>query len=254
MPDPITQSLFLPFSRLPAEIRAEIWRAALPSHPTRALFNYRSDLWKQIDVDSELRTSKLTLPLNFPVASTSHEARHVAQAWAWHHGLTKMSDQYPRPFLRSFNPEHDILYVPASRFDCFIRGGPGASGGAAPAPDITSVAVLIALFDDRTCLRSLWKHYPRVKILYVILEATAETPGPGEWWELGEDLGGAWKTDWNDLERLKWVHEMAQSEFTAPPDISVKPEALEGIRRDLHAEHFEVRPVRVVIRRTTEHA
>ncbi|KAF2148873.1 hypothetical protein K461DRAFT_271468 [Myriangium duriaei CBS 260.36] len=141
------------FSKLPSELRIQIWRESLPDPVGQCLFKYDAQdshmFWKTRPISQELDGdlygghTAAAVVLEFchenlrkhefelPTAYVNHEARAVTLNWARDHGLSiqpeeektvfdlKTMDPY---YIRSFDPESDILYIDCEDWGDFLYG------------------------------------------------------------------------------------------------------------------------------------
>lgn len=129
---------FYLFPSLPYELRLEVWRAALPIEMRPAMFLYREGLWhtrllsafeEDYLPDENLNwilefKHALIDPVQYQVSLffVNREAHAVALAWIRNGGLgvRTLNEQYPPLCIRSFNPENDILYITAEKWNSFL--------------------------------------------------------------------------------------------------------------------------------------
>ncbi|GAM90432.1 hypothetical protein ANO11243_084750 [Dothideomycetidae sp. 11243] len=109
------------FPLLPAELRHQIWRHALPELGP-ALLTYEEGLWcKECPTSRILRVMRNRnaytsfrydllddAHVRLPVAFVNKEARAIALRWCRKHDVV----QYRSSFKRTFNPRLDALYAP----------------------------------------------------------------------------------------------------------------------------------------------
>ncbi|KAK0391124.1 hypothetical protein NLU13_0626 [Sarocladium strictum] len=121
--------LFQHFPELPAEIRLQIWQAALPLHDKPSLFPWRLGCWELRPIPpsdpaydpatpefprlefkhDRLHPLRCTASSLTPLLGVSREARHVAQKWVKENGFRSSSRG---GYTRRFNPERDVIFLP----------------------------------------------------------------------------------------------------------------------------------------------
>ncbi|CAG9983081.1 unnamed protein product [Clonostachys byssicola] len=126
---------FPSFSRLPLELREQIWSEALPSADVPALFFYRK--WclspGPLTSDTEPESDQTTLysrhetprrfQLNAPSLSfVNHEAREAVARWMRDHRVSNQGCQggQDQIFVRDFDPAIDIVCVAPSEWFEFL--------------------------------------------------------------------------------------------------------------------------------------
>ena len=131
---------FQSFSSLPAELRVQIWRDALPVRAGPALHFYKPGCWiprylsesepgyypdnNDLNLELEFHYELLDRPqIEVPLVYVNHEARSVSLAWIREQGIeTHFRDDRRRPvFVRPFDPSYDAIYVPLDRWHDFDR-------------------------------------------------------------------------------------------------------------------------------------
>ncbi|OQE41810.1 hypothetical protein PENCOP_c004G08455 [Penicillium coprophilum] len=120
-------STFHPFSRLPPELRLQIWRDTLPEIDPSALTPYRAGCWRPVPVPEEYHASpfhQLCLELEFhpelldhirvkmPLTTVNHEARSVAIEWGLKQGIEIRFHEGSQCliFSRPFDPVRDVMW------------------------------------------------------------------------------------------------------------------------------------------------
>ncbi|KAG6133078.1 hypothetical protein E4U22_007160 [Claviceps purpurea] len=216
--------MFHPFSRLAPELRHHIWRLSLPDNIGPALHFYQRDgYWRarkieehesiyrpgeeQIEFRTELIDPEVQLCL--PQFFVNHEAHRIAAAWLREEGreyiLSLGTTQKLDRFVRPFNENRDILYIPYDKWHQFNTEprdraiGRGMQG--VPAMDVVQKPITIALphtviwnVDLLRCfpeVKSLWFNDP-VKLFVILGEQPEQIGSPAEhdswYWEI-EDTG-----------------------------------------------------------------
>lgn len=199
------------FSRLPAELRNQIWRDALPDKVDQALYFYKKGCWDprrltEADEGYSPEDDELNLKLEFfhsrldhvqfeiPLFFVNREARGIALSWIEKQGLKIYFHKGKETFYftRPFNPEHDTLYIPFDRWEQFldeptnrlcepdlVERNVSCEGTAC-----TRIAVPeVLLWDDgEEALLDIFDYYPNAEKIFIIFKAQ---PDP-----LPEDDGG----------------------------------------------------------------
>ncbi|KAJ5964796.1 uncharacterized protein N7479_004672 [Penicillium vulpinum] len=115
------------FSRLPTELRLQIWRESLPNMDSPALVPYQSGCWRpvpvsesdeesdfhQTHVEVEFRHDLLEhIRVKIPLTAVNHEARGAAFEWALKQGIEARyhEDRQCLIFLRPFDPMRDVIW------------------------------------------------------------------------------------------------------------------------------------------------
>lgn len=115
----------------------QILQESLPSQIPPALYKYKRGCWwprhlTDADVGYEPDSVDDNLVLEFrhsmlgasrfevPLADTTREARDAARSWAAKHGIEVLPGN-PLSFVRPFQPDLDILYIPLEDWDSLLR-------------------------------------------------------------------------------------------------------------------------------------
>ncbi|KAI9159093.1 hypothetical protein HJFPF1_07101 [Paramyrothecium foliicola] len=131
---PITHrpTKFSKFSKLPAELRNQIWWNALPVEDGPALFFYRKGCWCPLGQDPEYQDLIIfefcdnlldRVQVEMALAHVNREARSIALTWAQTQGF-KLFSHKPRQcpvFARSFDSSRDAMYIGENEWDSFDR-------------------------------------------------------------------------------------------------------------------------------------
>ncbi|KAI1270454.1 hypothetical protein F5Y18DRAFT_368360 [Xylariaceae sp. FL1019] len=187
--------------KLPPELRIIIWRTALDQAVRPALFPYKKGCWMCGEILPAEWESDDTNPdpdiivgfcykllgqgqLNVPVASVNTEARCVAIEWARKqahqqaHRIHYHTTESGARFLRSFDPDHDALYVTKETWSDFPidHSYPGFDHlhdkSYFPRPRITKVAISESTLQDvADQMDALWDEYFTVRKLYIVKDA-----------------------------------------------------------------------------------
>ena len=148
-----TQSPMFPlFSDLPAELRNQIWRNALPYPTGPTLHFYKPGCWcprqltesdqrwdpnDELNLDLEFRYDLLNHPhIEIPLISVNHESRAIALAWVREQGIethfrddsgdengdndSRQQQQRLDFFVRPFDLMNDAVYVAPDQWDEFM--------------------------------------------------------------------------------------------------------------------------------------
>ena len=121
-------SLFHQFPRLPAELRIQIWRNALPDKDGPALYFYEKGCWYARFVSERQLTLEFYgyfldyVEVEVPMVFVNHEARAIALTW-FREQQIKMWFREERKghhiFMRPFDVIDDFLYVSSDKFKDF---------------------------------------------------------------------------------------------------------------------------------------
>ena len=196
------ESEFSLFSKLPRELRDQIWRNSLPDKVKPTLFSYKKGCWcprrllpTEEGYDGENDEHNLNFEFHHdmldavqyavPLAFVNREARDIALSWVREHGFEMRSsghsEDYPI-FTRSLDPLRDVLYIAQNQWDDFLREPTDRQyepdlldkllGIEA---DITRIAVPKALLDsDAESLHEVFHYYSHLKILFVVVDPQPE--------------------------------------------------------------------------------
>ena len=114
------------FSRLPAELRNQIWHDTLPANIGQLLYFYRQGCWgprRLTEVDEGYHAENNELNLNYefryqlldpvridiPIFLVNREAHSIALAWIHGQGLKLRCHKDELIFVRHFDPSSDTL-------------------------------------------------------------------------------------------------------------------------------------------------
>ncbi|KAG5998660.1 hypothetical protein E4U52_006456 [Claviceps spartinae] len=227
------------FSSLAPELRHYIWRLSLPNDIGPALHYYHGEGYWRVrkveehrptyrpgyrDEEMEFRTDLIDPEVQFylPQFFVNHEAHDIAVAWLRQQGgrfvLSRGKAQKMFHFIRPFNAERDLLYIPHDKWDQFIDEPSDRlfeSSKLVPGVDVVHKAIRFAvsedLFHDPVMLQCLpeinarWFDEPGK--LFVISGTQPKRMGtPAErdsghrvWWEMEGEENGA--LVWNKKKR-----------------------------------------------------
>ena len=125
------------FSCLPAELRIQIWKSALPDQIQPALSFYKEGCWlfreltpsdedydpnPDLNLYFEFRPEMLdVIQLKLPLYSVNREARSIALGWARRNNVDVRSthDASAHIFTCLFDSSRDVLYVAPDNWDGF---------------------------------------------------------------------------------------------------------------------------------------
>ncbi|KAI0837990.1 hypothetical protein F5Y06DRAFT_58743 [Hypoxylon sp. FL0890] len=204
---------FTLFPNLVPELRDLIWRATLPNYIRPTLFFYRRGCWRprrltesdkgylpDDDIDNmELRFRHDLLDndaqFNVPIFYVNREARSIALAWVREQGIQIRSRADGQlHFVRPFDVQRDVLYVPDDRWKDFCEeasdklAGPELMDRAATLEaEIERLAVSENLFSQD---RFIWlpeatSWYDHIREVLVVVGEQPDQ-AQGSWgWELG---------------------------------------------------------------------
>lgn len=209
------------FSRLPAELRNQIWHDTLPDQIGPLLYFYRKGCWcprRLTEVDEDYDTDNDELNLNYefryelldpvridvPIFLVNREAHSIASAWVNEQGLTLCSHKDHIIPVRPFNPLLDTLYVPLENWDDFLREPydrqfqPDLLNRNVNCPGIAFTRIAVpepVLHDEEDPLRDFFEWYERLERLFIIVNAPSELQPHDtatrlqQRWELGGKQG-----------------------------------------------------------------
>ena len=259
VPAATTQPFTFPhFSDLPAEIRNQIWRNALPYQTGPALHFYKPGCWcprqltesdqrwdpnDELNLDLEFRYDLLDHPhIKIPLVFVNHEARAIALAWVREQGIethfhddSKQQQKRLDFFVRPFNPMYDAVYVASDQWNEFMFSSFERSSEpdlldktVDVRPNITHLAVpetLLLRRDDGAGgdpFSELFEYYWWVRVLFVVLGDAR--PEPGRLWELDESTTYG-------VRAIVWDAERGRFEYSTKDDgewiVGDRNEALE---------------------------
>ncbi|CAG8104662.1 unnamed protein product [Penicillium nalgiovense] len=119
------------FPYLPPELRAMIWRAALPEKDSPAFTPYQGGSWSPSPVPAtgvhfgewKYRFDLDMICVKIPLASVNDEARDVAITWAHKQGIEVIFDEKRRCnfYIRRSDPMRDMISFGEGAFQFFAR-------------------------------------------------------------------------------------------------------------------------------------
>ncbi|KAJ5502956.1 hypothetical protein N7463_005830 [Penicillium fimorum] len=129
---------FHPFSRLPPELRIQIWRDALPEIDPPAMSPYQAGCWRPVPVpeseqaqvfhqtsmEMELHHELLDpIRVKTPLTPVNHEARGVTIEWALKQGIEVRFHEGRQCliFLRMFDPMRDVIWFGQDSLEAFAK-------------------------------------------------------------------------------------------------------------------------------------
>ena len=273
----VTVSTFPLFSYLPPELRAQIWRASLPTAIDGPVMHlYRKGLWRlrqltaadegfdpeddDFNLAFEFRLDLLDdLRFEVPLLSVNREARDFGLAWVHEHSLELRSGRertYPY-VVRRFDPERDALYVPFDEWKTFAaepvdrQFEPDLVNRTINVTcDLDRIAVPEALLRDSeklAYLADLFYEFMNAKGLFVILDpqpampstdAERAAPGP-QLWEF-EPTSDRLLLCGDDGYRLNFGHESPNSEALRRLTADAVDCLIDGLTKGV-VQSFEVR-------------
>ena len=141
-PSKSSNSLFPLFTRLPPELRNQIWQDSLPFKIGPHLFLYEKGAWgpyhlTETDREYDAENDELNWEFrwhhdslhdkyfNIPLFFVNREARGIAFDWIHKHGIdtrtiTGADNKPHRAFVRCWDPLRDALYVPLGLWNRFL--------------------------------------------------------------------------------------------------------------------------------------
>ncbi|KAJ5116670.1 hypothetical protein N7456_001018 [Penicillium angulare] len=218
--------MFSNFQRLPAELRLQIWREAMPRSIGNPLYFYKEGCWESrrltegdngydhINEDNNLEMQfyhDRLEPLNVkvPLYFASHDSRELALEWIAGEGLeTRIGDEnQPTSFTRQFDPHSSIFYVPQPKwyqfntepFNRLFAEDLRHKNVSCSAPLFTRLALPCeVLLEDLDALPELFHFYYAFDEIFILLGAQSDGTwhalkdiNPQEVWEL-ETVGLKW--------------------------------------------------------------
>ena len=233
LPKTMETAVFALFPSLPAELRIQIWRDALPDKFRQALYFYKKGCWQpqrltEADANYNPHNDELNLVFDFhhellddaqlvlPYFFVNHEAHGVTLAWIHSQGIKIQfsKERQCLTFTRSFNPKYDVLYIPLEKWDEFFiepfdrLEGPDLFNRIidCPGSQITRIAVPQVLLQHKVnLLADLFEWYNQLDMLFIIINTPPDlhpeenNMGIQQQWEL-ESIQGAtfsWDHDHN---------------------------------------------------------
>ncbi|KAF2148871.1 hypothetical protein K461DRAFT_54078 [Myriangium duriaei CBS 260.36] len=207
---PASLSSFTPFTKLPLELRNEIWRYIMPGPVGKILFKYEN-----LDVHWEVRAATgsdiiphvhrgggdVTVFLDFslaprkeiffdlPAADVNHEARAEARAWARLYNFFEESlvDDDRPTFVQRFDPQRHVFYIDdpedlndfARSFHNKVSGqGPSGDKSYTAISELASFAIKMELLYHGHLVSSgdevaeIVHHHASLNTLFLILDET----------------------------------------------------------------------------------
>ncbi|KAB8078493.1 hypothetical protein BDV29DRAFT_166072 [Aspergillus leporis] len=203
-----------PFTRLPGELRNQIWQLALPDPLGQRpqLCFYKTGCWdpRRLTVaDSGYNPDNDELNLEFefyhdrldpvhvevPLFFVNREARSFARAWINEQGLQIRFDKYTQSlhFVRPVDPKQDILYISKEQFNNFLSDPwdrlfqPDLENShvGRPAPAFTRLALPAALLAEQgpDALAEVIRDFYRTEEIILIVKAQ-----PDGLWAEGHEI------------------------------------------------------------------
>ncbi|OBT78727.1 hypothetical protein VF21_02554 [Pseudogymnoascus sp. 05NY08] len=224
---------FTCFSKLPPELRNQIWNDALLTKDRPALFPYQDGCWHPIYLSESdegyiANTDNIRLEFNsdllepllieIPVRLVNREARDAALAWAHRQGarIIFLGDMQRHVFARLFDNEQDTLYVGLSNFaDFFVEpynrlAEPDLFGRiVGSGPSLRYIAMPEALLERMPgALEEMFEWFRGLEVIFIIVNAYHGVEAQQRW-ELESTQGKALLYDhtqgrfaWDDGENI----------------------------------------------------
>ncbi|KAI1417260.1 hypothetical protein F5Y13DRAFT_152365 [Hypoxylon sp. FL1857] len=235
------------FPNLPPELRDQIWREALPDDLGPAVFFYKIGCWRPRRLtesdegylpghddtnNMELRFCHNLLDdgarVNVPIFYVSREARRIALAWFHKEGVRIRSLEDGRLlFVRPFDPQRDVLYVPDNRWRDFCAGGSDRflesdmfdrSATIESEPERLAVSENLFAEDQFNWLPEAMGWHDHLRDVLVV-QGEQPNQKQGLWrWELGGFPGV--KYTWNDNDQEVEIQEGNES-FSSDVDLRI---------------------------------
>lgn len=187
------------FSRLPPELRNQIWQDALPEIG-QPLYFYKKGCWcprrlvegdpgydpdnDELNLVYEFRHELLNhVKIDVPGYFVNREAHGIASAWIHGQGLELCSHKGELIFVRPFDPLRDTLYVPLEKWNDFINEPADRTfqpdllyrGLDCPGIVFTRIAIPKAVLeDDPDPLSAFFDWYERFNKLFIIANPPPE--------------------------------------------------------------------------------
>lgn len=195
-----TAAEFPLFSRLPAELRNQIWQDTLPDKIGQLLYFYKKGCWcprrvvegdqgydpdnDELNLAYEFRHELLNhVKIDVPGYFVNREAHSIASAWVRRQGLKLCSHKGKLIFVRPFDPLLDTLYVPLEKWSDFLNEPHDRQfqpdllyrGLDCPGISFTRIAIpKTVLEDDPDPLPAFFEWYERFERLFVIANPLPE--------------------------------------------------------------------------------
>lgn len=272
-------SIFPLFTRLPRELRDQIWRDALPDKVGPSLSLYKKGCWcprrlSESDTGYDPENDENNLNFEFqhdllddirfemPLVYVNREARDLALAWVREQGVEmRPHEKSRRPlFVRPFDPKRDALYVALDQWNDFLREPEDRLSQpdlferlVNTKSDVTRVAVPVALLQhELASLPEMFRYFFNLKALLIVI-AQLDLPSADNdvkaqhRWDFESVQGGAFF--WNN-DRGGFDSENGES-FGDEAVYRLMEEASRGLGKGLANNHigsFEIRLVFAVRR------
>ncbi|KAK7213456.1 hypothetical protein V2G26_020634 [Clonostachys chloroleuca] len=149
------------FQDLPTELRCQIWTHALPAiDPEPHVLGCKSGLWRKKHLTAADEAYNPDGPhecvmfdyqmikrrsVEVEIADVNREARQVTLHWVRKNGLELSTCNRRKAFLKSFDPETDVLFVDTSLWGGFFKESELLHGG----PDIREPRILLLPYITR---------------------------------------------------------------------------------------------------------
>ncbi|KAF2148870.1 hypothetical protein K461DRAFT_297357 [Myriangium duriaei CBS 260.36] len=207
-----TPTSFTLFTRLPPELRLNIWKFALPIRQNESiLYHYKFKLgcWRSRPIDSSdqhltkfLAISKEVVDFNYdllqrpvlqlPLAFVNHEARAETLSWDKRGTLSLLpatNAPTDSTFVRSFDPDKDILHFDVTEWDHLLEEVVEAMSRPRSRVDDSLVswsdAKYIALYKDilqktnfgLTICFLLWFCFKSLEKIFIVVDGTMQSDG-----------------------------------------------------------------------------
>ncbi|OBT88500.1 hypothetical protein VE02_03468 [Pseudogymnoascus sp. 03VT05] len=249
---PTAPFTFTRFSKLPPELRNQIWNDALLTKDRPALFPYQDGCWHPIylsesdegyiantdNIRLEFNSDLLEpIPIEIPVCLVNREARDAAIAWAHRQGarIISLGDMQRHVFGRLFDNEQDTLYVGLSNFaDFFVEpynrlAEPDLFGRiVGSGPSLRFIAVPEALLERMPgALEEMFEWFRGLEVIFIIVNAHHGIAAQQRW-ELESAQGKALLYD-QSQRRFDWEdHLSATSSRWSRPRDKIKIDRIAG--------------------------
>lgn len=182
--------VFRQFARLPADIQAAVWTAALPATDPGTLFFFHSrfpDLFHEEDDGRQVPGALVKVKLS-KIAFVSRDAHKAVMRWAAKQGIElhycRTTASYS--WVREWDPDKDPLYIPSHKWGQIERMASRMGHLGTLGPDIVHLAVsAYSLTDHFMILGPLLKHMVNLEATYAIwdhpplVERTPKPPSSG---------------------------------------------------------------------------
>jgi hypothetical protein len=224
---------FTLFSKLPPELRNQIWRDVLPGKVGTVLFSYKKGSWDIRDpteVDEEYGHENNGANLNLiwkhdlldeiqfeiPLVYANREARGIALDWIREQGLQicSLEDRQQPVFVRRWDPVRDALYVGLDQWSDFLNDPHDRffqpeflNRNITVEAHIWHLAVPLALLKTEHGLSTMFGWFDQMRVLYVIVNPQPAFP------VTKNNNRRQWRWEFEDPKRGVFVYNKERGDF-----------------------------------------